>query len=237
MKKLILTFGIAVLALGLSFGQVSQTESQIGTNSILEFRSDNAGTNRTVVRVIPKGNVSAIPASLEFFGTDFNADATNFERLVLFAKGSGNSSYVLRTDANGTGTVQPLQLTTEGNTGIFIASDGNVGINTTSPASALSVDGTIFSTEVKVKSDVTVPDYVFEDNYDLMSLEEVEAYVKENKHLPEIPSASEIEAEGGMLMSEMTLGLLKKVEELTLHMIEMKKENEELQKRIEQLEK
>lgn len=67
-------------------------------------------------------------------------------------------------------------------------------------------------------------DYVFDDNYNLKSLSEVEAYINENKHLPGIPSAAEI-AKNGMNVSEMTNMLLEKIEELTLHMIRLEKEN------------
>lgn len=66
-------------------------------------------------------------------------------------------------------------------------------------------------------------DYVFDESYNLRSLNEVESFVKENKHLPGVPSAAEM-AENGMSMSQMTNLLLEKVEELTLHLIDMKKE-------------
>lgn len=66
-------------------------------------------------------------------------------------------------------------------------------------------------------------DYVFDDNYDLQSLSDVESYVKENKHLPGVPSAAEF-SDKGMNVSEMSNLLLEKVEELTLHMIQMRKE-------------
>ena len=79
-------------------------------------------------------------------------------------------------------------------------------------------------------------DYVFEDNYDLKSLNEVESYVKANKHLPGVPSAAEM-AENGMSVSEMSNLLLEKVEELTLHMIELQKENQALKAKVESLEK
>ncbi|MNL17066.1 hypothetical protein D3C87_1381380 [compost metagenome] len=77
-----------------------------------------------------------------------------------------------------------------------------------------------------------VPDYVFAEDYKLKSLQEIEDYIKENKHLPEIPSAKEIE-KNGLMLAEMNMNLLKKIEEMTLYMIEMKKEiekqNEEIQ--------
>ena len=81
-----------------------------------------------------------------------------------------------------------------------------------------------------------VADYVFDENYDLKSLSEVESYVKENKHLPGIPSAAEIE-ENGVSLSKMSNMLLEKVEELTLHLIRLEKENAELKAKFEALEK
>jgi hypothetical protein len=125
-----------------------------------------------------------------------------------------------------------------------ITSNGNVGIGTASPDSKLTVKGDIHTREVRVDlSGAVGPDYVFEKDYDLLSLSELETYINQNKHLPEVPSAKEMEAEG-LNLKEMNLLLLKKVEELTLHLIEMKKENErqnesngQLQKRISQLEK
>jgi len=79
-------------------------------------------------------------------------------------------------------------------------------------------------------------DYVFDENYNLRSLSDVESFVKENKHLPGVPSAAEM-AEKGMSMSQMSNLLLEKVEELTLHMIELEKENKALKNRVEMLEK
>jgi hypothetical protein len=67
----------------------------------------------------------------------------------------------------------------------------------------------------------------------LPSLSEIESYIKQNKHLPEVPSAREMEKDG-INLSEMNMLLLKKVEELTLHLIEQSKKMEEQQKVIEQ---
>ncbi|MOA38224.1 hypothetical protein D3C78_1598840 [compost metagenome] len=68
---------------------------------------------------------------------------------------------------------------------------------------------------------------MFEPDYKLRSLSEVEMFIKLNKHLPEIPSAKEVE-NNGIAVGEMNAKLLQKIEELTLYLIEMKKENEEL---------
>jgi hypothetical protein len=72
-------------------------------------------------------------------------------------------------------------------------------------------------------NDVAAPDYVFEKDYPLTSLEELKAYIDQHKHLPEVPSAKEM-GENGINLKEMNLLLLKKVEELTLYVIELKKE-------------
>ncbi|MEE1084203.1 MAG: hypothetical protein UH850_10820 [Paludibacteraceae bacterium] len=79
-------------------------------------------------------------------------------------------------------------------------------------------------------------DYVFDENYDLKSLSEVESYVNEHKHLPGIPSAAEME-QNGISVSAMSNMLLEKVEELTLHMIQLKKENEALKAEVKSLKK
>jgi len=74
------------------------------------------------------------------------------------------------------------------------------------------------------------PDYVFAEDYDLRPLSEVEAFIKKHHHLPEVPSAKEVETDG-LKLKEMNATLLKKVEELTLYMIELQKEVEALKAR------
>lgn len=111
----------------------------------------------------------------------------------------------------------------------------NVGIGTTAPDEKLTVKGKIHAQEVRVDMlGPLVPDYVFKVDYKLKSLQEVEKYIKENKHLPEIPSAQEIE-KNGLMLAEMNMNLLKKIEEITLYMIEIKKENEKQNQEINSL--
>jgi hypothetical protein len=112
---------------------------------------------------------------------------------------------------------------------MIIDTYGNVGIGTTNPDAKLAVKGTVHAEEVKVDLQVPAPDYVFEENYHLPSLTETESYIKTHKHLPEIPSAREMEA-NGINLSEMNMLLLKKVEELTLHMIRQQAEIDQLEK-------
>ncbi|MNL39405.1 hypothetical protein D3C87_1616830 [compost metagenome] len=102
--------------------------------------------------------------------------------------------------------------------------NGNLGIGTESPDAKLAVNGTIHSKEVKV--DISGwPDYVFKKEYDLPTLAEVEKHIAEKGHLENIPSEEEV-IKNGVNLGEMNAKLLQKIEEMTLYMIEMKKENE-----------
>jgi len=81
----------------------------------------------------------------------------------------------------------------------------------------------------------TWPDYVFSENYKLLPLEKLEERIKTEKHLPGLPSAKEV-AGNGINLGEFQAKLLKKIEELTLYMIDLKKENISLKRRIKKLE-
>lgn len=133
----------------------------------------------------------------------------------------------------------PLQFRTSNLARLTIDVGGNVGIGTASPNERLTVSGTIYGKEVKVDLSVPAPDYVFEKNYDLSSIAEVKAYINANKHLPGVPSAKEM-AVDGIRLGEMDMILLKKVEELTLYIIELEQENtilrEEFLNKLEELE-
>jgi hypothetical protein len=136
---------------------------------------------------------------------------------------------------------------------------GNVGIGIEDPKAKLHVNGAIICTGSLDVADVNtnsinsssiqasqikandirmdmnnVADYVFAEDYNLKSLSEVENYVNEHKHLPGVPSAAEMEAEG-ISVSQMSNILLEKVEELTLHMIQLQKENAALKQEMENM--
>jgi len=106
--------------------------------------------------------------------------------------------------------------------------NGNVGIGTSTPDSKLTVNGTIHSKEVKVDMNGW-SDFVFKKEYNLPTLEEVEKHIAEKGHLENIPSEQEV-LQNGINLGEMNAKLLQKIEELTLYMIEMKKENIEIKK-------
>jgi hypothetical protein len=128
-----------------------------------------------------------------------------------------------------------------------IDSTGKIGIGTTSPSEKLSVEGNAYihgnissngyitTKKITVKQ-LNWSDYVFAKDYKLRSLSSLESYIKQNKHLPEVPTANEVEEQGISVGDNQAL-LLKKIEELTLYVIELKKENIEQQKQINTLKK
>lgn len=124
-----------------------------------------------------------------------------------------------------------IRMFTAGNAApvLNITKEGRVGIGTIKPTDMLSVNGIIRAKEVKIDLCEDLADYVFSPDYSLMPLNEVESYVKTNKHLPEIPSAAEVK-ENGLSMGEMQNKLLQKIEELTLYVIEQQKQIDSLKK-------
>lgn len=97
-------------------------------------------------------------------------------------------------------------------------------------------NGTVRAREIKVNLETSWPDYVFAPSYQLTPLKEVESYILQNGHLPNVPSATDVEADG-VNLGEMNKILLEKVEELTLHLIEQQKLMELQNQRISELEK
>jgi hypothetical protein len=111
---------------------------------------------------------------------------------------------------------------------------GSVGISTTTTGThKLAVNGTIGAREIKVEASAW-SDFVFEDNYQLKDLEEVESYIEENKHLPDVPSEKEV-LENGIQLGEMDAKLLQKIEELTLYLINQNKQLMKQSNEIQQL--
>ncbi len=154
----------------------------------------------------------------------------------LFGNALANSA----TQFLGTSNVQPVILKTNGLERLRIAADGKIGINTNAPVNAsidpiLSVNGTVWARRLKITQS-TWADFVFEPSYKLRSLSNLESYIKKNKHLPGVPSASNVKAEG-LDLGETQAILLKKIEELTLYVIEQNKTIIKIQSELNALRK
>jgi hypothetical protein len=148
----------------------------------------------------------------------------------FYSHGTGGLSLVA-SDASGILRFGTGGLLTS-NERMRITADGNVAIGTLDPQGyRLAVNGDAIFTKVKVKQYSTWPDYVFNDGYKLLPLTEVEKFIKQNHHLPEVPNAAEVE-KNGLDLGDNQATLLKKIEELTLYIIDINKKMDEQRKVI-----
>ena len=239
--------GVSTFKIGIDSGNVTVFENGSGGGDY-DFQS-NIGGN---------GMASAlyIDGSYGYTGIGTSNPATKLEvngdislvrsKKIQFLETVGGSKRAYISSTNGeNGDYNSLIFAIgAGEEAMRIKPNGYVGIGSINPDSELTVKGKIHCVEVKV--DLQVPaDYVFEkyytgvselkEDYTMPTLAEVEAYTKENHHLPNIPSASEIKEEG-LHLKEMTNLLLQKVEELTLYTIEQEKHIKAQEKRIKALE-
>ena len=149
--------------------------------------------------------------------------AYNFTVTALDAAGNESAisnTLAITTDATtggGTGSYWSLN-----NQDVYY-NTGNVGIGTNITDSKLTVKGSIHSEEVKVDLSVPAPDYVFESSYNLTSLEKLQEYIITHGHLPNMPSAKEMETHG-IELGIMNMKLLEKIEELTLYILQQQRE-------------
>ncbi len=166
---------------------------------------------------------------------DLIADQSNYNdfgiRLIRFA--DGRSSFTHRGDqplvfkaADPGGTIE---FTRQGDAvSLFVASDGKIGIGTSTPSKQLSINGDMESEEVEVKSDVA--DYVFSNDYKIMPLKELNLYIRKNGHLPNIQTQQDVEKNGGYVkLGDLSISLMEKVEELTIHLIKLNEKVEKLE--------
>lgn len=210
----------------------------INPNAVFQVGNSISDSGSPIMRVAaPVGETGTVVNGIHI---DSN-DGGNFDKGVAISMGLMNSTYgeytsrIVHYGNTAQTRASKLQLQTHSsthgvwNTGIIIDHEGKVGIGLTEPDAMLTVNGIIHAKEIKVDLTGSLADYVFSPDYSLMPLNEVERYIKINKHLPEIPSAAEVK-ENGLSMGEMQNKLLQKIEELTLYVIEQQKQIEELMK-------
>lgn len=198
------------------------------SNAYAQFNGD------LIIQGNPGNRTSTTGASLEFV-TPANTDGSNpwgQGRIITVAgntySGNATGKMILGTRRwfdKGTG------IGTSWNYGddIVITGDGSVGVGTTTTPAGykFAVAGNVIAESMTVKLQANWPDYTFKKDYKLMPLSELKTYVDKNQHLPEVPSAAEV-AKDGQNLGEMNKLLLKKVEELTLYLIEKDKQIKEI---------
>ena len=226
------------LVLNLNGGQVG-----IGSSNLATVKLNNstnytfaAGEARLIINntspnaysdalVLKRSNSSPVTAAQGILFVDANSMqaairakridlSTNYQSDLQFYTGDGISTFQ-----------------DEANVRMTITHAGFVGIGTTTPREALSVNGNIRSQQVKVET-ANWPDYVFKKDYTLPSLSEVKTYIDLNQHLPEMPSKAEV-AKDGINLGEMVKLQTKKIEELTLYLIDKDTKLQSQQKQIE----
>ena len=197
-----------------------------GTNTFINGQGDsylnggNVGIGITTVGVQTKFHVKEIGSSVN----------TWKGRIVA----SGDNSAVVMGERNGKAWLGGHNAALSAWSDLILQADGgNIGIGTQNPDEKLTVNGVIHAREVRVDLSGPLADYVFKPNYKLMSLPQVEKFVKVNNHLPQMPSANEV-AKNGLSMGEMQNKLLQKVEELTLYAIQQNRKIEAIQIENEQ---
>lgn len=222
--------------------------SSNGSGSSLAFTSYLAGSGTEFFRVSEVGNFGigtvAPAARLHVANTNGNPvdsrlegftliDGTQASLLLGQTTGAtyGEWGIEYNTLKGGLNFWKPAGGTTGlagSNYHLFIANNGNVSIGTdNSFGYKLAVKGNMIAEQVVVKLYGTWPDFVFSKDHAMMNLYEVENFISKNSHLPNVPSAKEVE-EKGIDLGEMNKILLQKIEELTLYMIEQQKQIDEL---------
>jgi len=182
------------------------------------------------------GGVDKMTLDMVYYGdpsaTRLTLDGTIITKRLKIESANDVSGYILQADAEGNAEWVEQQWKKTGSTLSYQHKVG-IGVENTG-IHALAVNGSINAKEIFVTETVPGSDYVFEEDYTLMPLTELEKFVNEQKHLPEVMSAKEF-AENGYNLGEMDDILLRKVEELTLYIIQQQKDIAQQQREMDNL--
>ena len=227
-------FGAGVAGTGGSSGVYGYSPASTfgGVSSGVYGTADGTGSGPNGIRIGVYGNVTGTGKTYGVYG---RSDGSSGERYGVSGTATGNGTGTrigLYGVAYGGETNWAAFL--DGST--YITTDLRIGTTTAATGYALSVNGKIACTEVLVRSMSGWPDYVFSENYRLPDLNDLERSIRKEKHLPGIPSSTEVDA-NGVNLGDMEKCLLEKVEELTLHLIKQNKEIEALKEEIKQMKK
>ncbi len=199
-----------------------------GSSFVFENGNVGIGTNTPNHLLEINGDFYVTSTSSMLGNVGIGTSVLPTEKLVVNGNISQTAGYNITTNQIIAPDTNGLRLSDQDGLGIFVTEGGNVGIGTESPGVyKLAVNGKILAEELKIVESVPSSDYVFEKEYNLMTINKLEDFITKNKHLPEVPSAKEFEA-NGYSVGEMDDILLRKIEELTLYIIQQQKEIEKL---------
>ncbi|HVU57928.1 MAG TPA: Ig-like domain-containing protein [Puia sp.] len=216
-----------------------------GSISHVEFYLDTVkiGDDSTAPYSMPwiasdPGSYAIKARAIDGFGnTSTSTVYVKVENLNYFWSTTGNIATHADSFFLGTVDTNRLAIRTNNVERVSVLGDGSVGIGTKSTHGfKLAVNGNAIFTKVVVRNYASWPDYVFKNDYKLPGLDSLERYIRVNQHLPGIISAEGVERKGVDLAENQAM-LLKKVEELTLYLIQEHKKVEELTKEVEKLKK
>ena len=211
------------------FDDVVANSININGNSSSYF--DENGLHISGLQNTPGDNVTSV---------GFSIDRVNQESKLVFGNNDGEKLHIgYENELDGTKNTNAMT----------VLPSGNVGFGKDNPGYTIDVNGVVKSDialvgEVRTTkwtlTDVSglvypYPDYVFADDYNLKSLDEVEEFIHKEKHLPGVKSIADVQRDGEIDMAEMNFKLLEKVEELTLYSIELNNENKSMRKEISRL--
>jgi hypothetical protein len=207
--------------------------------SKMHILGGNLGSNpnNTVKNFVVQNGCGSDFANIEFYGYR-NANGNSWLTASTRIEHTINGVKQGFIEFNPLGMTHGMALGTDNTPRLYINSTGQVGIGTTAAAInntdyKLYVETGIRTRKVKVDTN-NWPDYVFENEYNLMPLAGVEKFIQQHGHLPEIPSAEEVK-KNGIDLGENQASLLKKIEELTLYMIEQNKTQQTILQELKQL--
>lgn len=208
----------------------------IDTDPLFVIGNGSSSSNRSNVLTVLKNGKVGIGTAAPAYGLD----VVDTLSVAAFRMETGAiNGNILTCDAEGNAKwSSPRKDEDWSITGTYMYSNRDitkVELGTTSSLECdLEVDGKIIAKEIEVRLPEW-PDFVFAGDYSLKPISEIEAYIKANKHLPGVPSEREVK-ENGVNLGEMDAILLQKIEEMTLYLIELRKENDELRRRVSSLE-
>lgn len=224
--------GTTQTALGLTIAADQWNSLDFGNNSTYDYawiQSTRRDAKYTFdkLAINPNGGNVGIGTTSPTGVLHLNSSTSTIDmlRLQFNTGGGGNwtiNPFISGVSNGGLSFVDKQHSTTP----VVISNDGYVGIGTATPQEALSVNGNIRSKELKIET-TNWPDYVFKKEYKLPSLSEVKIFIDKNNHLPDMPSEAEVE-KSGINIGEIVKIQTKKIEELTLYLIEQQKQIEDL---------